>query len=517
MTGRIKAGMYMTYGTNKTYTPNGFSTLEIVLALALVVLTLSSVTVLVYGSQTSGVSAQTATEALGLAQELLEHTQARAKTDFYTIQPTDSDAPIGTVTYHKTLSVQSLADFFIKLITSTVSWSGEDGRAEKVELTSLITDPSGPDGGNTCNSGLAGDWQNPHISSYEISSDLLVPPDSLNTYPVSDIDVFLGKLYISINNATSNTLPTFFIFDISDSEAKPEFISSMDNDSAVKAGLNAIHVAGEYVYAASAKQSNFSTCASGVCGQLQVIDVSISPPHVVKTFKIPGVTGTSGQAVGNSIFYKNGIVYLGLTKTGGGPEFNVIDVGGGGAGGSPTAPVFLGGFSVGNAVNAVSVQGGYAYVATPNSEELKILDVANPSAIVRVGGFDAPGGSGNGKSLFVSGDKLFFGRTLGGNEFYVLDSTNQAGQLPPLGAKDLGNESLNDLLVRDYLGFLLTNSQLQIWRVDEPGSMSAWAPAITLPANGKGISLDCEKNSLFLASNPSTNKGSVSVVNAGNE
>ena len=98
---------------------------------------------------------------------------------------------------------------------------------------------------------------------------------------------------------------------------------NIDNDIKVNSGLMAVAVAsstsGSYAYVASA--SSFAR------GQLQIIDISNpASPAVVATYTIPtSVVSTAGS--GNAIFYKDGYVYLGLTKTSAdGSEFNIIDV-----------------------------------------------------------------------------------------------------------------------------------------------------------------------------------------------
>src|SRR6185295_20334181 len=98
-------------------------------------------------------------------------------------------------------------------------------------------------------------------------------------------------------------------------------------------GLNAVTVAPSgaktYAYVGNAHDPNFKTCTQGAsCSQMQVIDVSSSTaPSVVSSanFLLPTSTapfvwgnspsGGNDQAVGKSIFYNNGYIYLGLTTT----------------------------------------------------------------------------------------------------------------------------------------------------------------------------------------------------------
>ena len=117
-----------------------------------------------------------------------------------------------------------------------------------------------------------------------------------------------------------------------------------------------------------------------------------------------------------------------------------------------------------------------------------------------MGGYDAVGGSGNGKSLYAVGDSLYLGRTVGGTEFLILNNSNPATADPPglvaLGGKPDVDESVNGLVVRDYLSFLLTNSQLRVLKTNVPASISPYA-SVALPAGSQGRSLDCEGNFLY--------------------
>ncbi len=146
----------------------------------------------------------------------------------------------------------------------------------------------------------------------------------------------------------------------------------------------------------------------------------------------------------------------------------------------------------------------YAYIASPHSNELIILDViTNPASPTLVGSYDAPGGggnNGNGKSLYLVGNTLYFGRTLlSGNEFYILNNTNSETSLPVLGSKNILNggnsSSVNGIIIRDYLAFLITNGEFQTFRIDDPTNITQYASPLTLPPGSggglQGTASDC--------------------------
>ena len=504
----------------------GFATLEILIAFVVLILSISAVILLAFGNQSVAIDSETNTEALYKAEQMLEDARAISRDDFNSVNP----LPIPPLTfiqdniYKKTLQVIPIpGDPFTKQVTSNISWKVAGGRNQTISLSTLLTDPNNLESGNTCNSVLSGNWANPQLTSYEFGKDLLVPSDPSSGFSIGDIDVKDKKLYVVVNNSNGNNTLTFFKFDISNPNIPPQFLASFDNNTGVGAGLNSVHVSGNYAYVASANGSNFGTCVQSLsCSQLQVIDLNTMV--VVGKLKIPGVTGNGGQSVGTSIFYKDGIVYLGLAKTASGPEFNIIDVGGGGMGGSPTDPVYLRGFSIGNGINTIYVKDKYAYIASPNNEELKILDISTPiNPINQVGQFDAPAGDGNfgnGKSLYIVGSTLYLGRTLlSGNEFYILNKTDSETRLPILGWRDVkdlsgNNTSINGILIRDYLAFLLTNKDFQILKIDKttnPYTITQHATALSTPG-GSGTIMDCEENYIYFTSLPSSGKGYIVKV-----
>lgn len=506
----------------------GSSILEVLIATAILTLGISAASLLSFANQTLKTDITTNTEALTKASSLLEAARADAEKDFNLVNPL---APTLDDVYTKELDVDPI-DFFTKKITSLASWTGEGGRALRVSLSTLVVNPDGPGGGDTCDSVLAGDWTNPQKTEYEFGADIL--EDTSSGFPITSVQSYQHKLYVTVNNDNGNNDGTFFILDITDPGVMPVPLKELDNNPAVGAGLNDVAVDGtQYAYVANAYGANFTTCANpnGLnksCGQLQVVDMSVSPPSIVYTMKIPGVTGSGGQGVGTRVFYKNGIVYLGLAKATG-PEFHIIDVGGGGTpGAAPATPKHMGSYEINNGVNAIFVRDGYLYVASPHDEELKIFDMSDLAAPALVGGFDAPGGggnNGNGKSFSFVGGRLYFGRTLlDGNEFYILNSDDPETNLPVLGSKDIrnasnNNTSVNGIIIRDYLAFLITNEQFQIWRIDNPDAITVYANPLTLPPGSggglQGTAADCEGNYIFVGSQSSNDKGYISVITAG--
>lgn len=491
--------------------------------MAVLVLSFSAVAIMVFGNQSILVDSHTNAEAVTKAQAMLEEAQATARKDFHLVNATSSTDGI----YQKTISVETLPGYLTKKVSATVSWSAEYLRPQHVTLSALVTNFEHAVGGNTCDSVLSGDWKNPDIDTKDF--DVLVS-DSSSIHPISDVDAYQKKLYVTTRSASATSKPVFFVLDISN-PASPVLRGSLDTAPAVAVGLNAISVATSsaqhYAYAANAHDPNFANCSVGPsCAQLQIIDVSNpSSPALVQNYKLssstpPYVTGNSvvgsGQAVGKSIFYQSGYVYLGLSVTQSGPEFHVIDVH------NPLNPRWVGswpspGTSSGFAINGITVKGKYAYLATANgAKDMVVLDISNPASPVEVGSYDASGGN-HGKALALLGDSAYLGRTFGGNEFNILNVATPA--TPTLtGAGDAGSAPatvVNDVLVRDYLAFLSTTAgELQIWDVRNPALPIAWTTNKTLATNDPANSLDCEGNYIYAGSAAGAGSGWLSIITA---
>ncbi len=482
----------------------GFSTLEILIAMAILAICLTAVILVLFGSQSMMVDSQINSEALTKAQELLEKEQALARKDFKLVNPI---APVTDGIYQKKIDVYGSAnpsDFFTKKITATVSWTGEYNRQLSVQLSALVTDFENAVGGDTCSSVLTGDWTNPNPPVSIFVGNI----NSASLYPAISVDAYKQKLYVAISDAVDPDFPTLFVYDITNPSA-PFLLSSIDNDTGIgiTAGINAIHATDKYLFAAKATGPG--------SGQLQVFDITGLTPPV--NFEVLGVTGTGDQAIGNSIFYKDGYIYLGLTTTGSGPEFHIIDahdpttLGLSEVGSWPPA-----GGSLSNNINDIYVKGRYVYLAHPTDisspyvEEITVLDISNPTNPQRVGGYNAPDDDGYGKSIYSVGDTLYLGRivTAGNPEFYILDSSNLSG-ISEIASQEI-SEDVNGLLVRDYLAFLITNNQFQIWRIDNPSSISNYYSV----SFAGGTSLDCEGNYLYASSIDSSYNGYLSVISA---
>lgn len=453
----------------------GFSTIEILLAMAISVLTLTAVVLVSFGSQSVAADSQTAAEAQHKAQDLIEQEQALARQDFNQVNniPSTADG-----VYHKSVSVTPLDTLNeTKQVTATVSWTGDHNRTETSVLSTIVSNPSALTNDDTCSSVLNNDWANPTI---------LNPSHGIDINPDNTTGIAVNNGIVYLTGTHPGNKPNIFAVDVSD-PTFPKLLGSLDTGN----GLAAVAVSGHYAYAA----------ALTTTGQLQVIDVSDPTFNGSPTVVSRKVAGAGG--LGNSIYYYNGKVYLGLTANGSGPQLAIYDVS------TPTNPVAMGTYTIGHDVNSIRVKGNYAYIASPSSENLTIIDVnpSSPTYMQRVGGYTAPNapdsngaGSNYGESLDVIGSTVYLGRSYGTNEFYNLNAATPAS-VTVTQSKDIGGgngTTVYGVIVRSSFAFMTASQQFQVWNLANLGSIYGSLDLSGfngIPAGGLG----CEGNLFYVA------------------
>jgi type II secretory pathway pseudopilin PulG len=182
----------------------GFSTLEIMIAMTVLLLAFSATMMLLPTVQNGSVDTQIAVEALNIAEKMLENQQALARKDFKLVTASSSQETVGNLTYQKVISAQS-TDYFTKEITATVSWGGMYNRAQTITLKTVVSNFEEAVGGDTCDSILTGNWLVPPVVTTKTLGAQIMS-DATNLYPITDIDAYRKRLYVSVNN--TGTLPS---------------------------------------------------------------------------------------------------------------------------------------------------------------------------------------------------------------------------------------------------------------------------------------------------------------------
>jgi hypothetical protein len=269
-----------------------------------------------------------------------------------------------------------------------------------------------------------------------------------------------GFIYVALDSSIQSQAD-FFIIDARIPDT-PSIVSSISTGP----GLAAVTVAGHYAY--TANKSSLS--------QLQVIDISDrANPIIVASLKLPLPTATTTAPHASSIFFSQGLIYLGTEKWNG-AELNIIDVT------KPLFPTYLGGFDTGSLVNDIYVKNAYAYVADADSHQMRVLDVHDPMNIKEVSYF-SPAGSQvlEGKALaasLASTTTLYLGRTGGGfnntsdHELFSFDISSSS---PLITGQLIATSTHSHDIPGGVYGIGANGSLIYIGTHDSAAAIQAWS------------------------------------------
>lgn len=433
----------------------GSSLIEILIALAVLTLGISASVMVVFGNQSLEVDNDTNSEALYQAKVLLERARASSTDDFLSINNTN----IATSSiYVGRLSVTDLTPCRKEAI-SIVSWNVSPVRSQKIELTTNFSDITGSlaVGGDCFSSSPDSNWDNPTV----FASDTLTLGKPTATDVLNKL-VYLGSDHTPFLHIASTTYAVL-------GQTNDLFVTFVNGFSLVDQpnALDAVHYISSgktYVYAAM----NTST------KQLNVIDVTdIFNPVLVASSTLANTSGSFPE--GWIIAYFDNRLYV-INRETAGAEFHIFNVS------NPINPIELGsGTALNITVEDIAIQekkiGGvrkrFAYLATDqNSAELKVYDITDPSntgtiSEIVVARQDLPGNQ-DGASVYVIGNKLYFGRQSAGEaDLYIYNTNDPTLGLLTIGSADIGTGVL-DIIVAGKLGFLATpkaGQKTQIWNI----------------------------------------------------
>jgi prepilin-type N-terminal cleavage/methylation domain-containing protein len=434
----------------------GFSLIELLIAMAIALMTISAIIFAVGGNQSTVSDSEINAEAVLKAQDLIGQAVASSTKNFASIVANTSTDCAGSLCYTKSISVPlAYATQCAEAIVGTVSWMGTYGRSLSVSETSMVTDI--PTllalGGDCITTPPSGGWKPP----VPYASDALNPGKPTSIDAVSHI-AYMGfdhSPYLQIADARSAVLGQ-------NSGLFITFSNSFNSSGNVLDQINGLAIAKDPT---SGKTYLFAATASTTAA-LSVIDVSdIYNPVIVARKSLAGTT-----AQGWKLFYYNKRVYI-VSQLTSGPEFHVFDVT------TPTSPTELGsGYELNATVNDLTVSNGIAYLATATGKELVVLNVANPSSISEItGASKSPGGSAAAESLFLNGTKLYLGlASNSGPEVYLLDASSPltaSGGLPTIASKEIGNDVVGIRVAGPiaFLGVSHASEEFQIWSSDLSG------------------------------------------------
>ena len=472
----------------------GSSTLELLIAFAILTITLTALVSVFFGNQSVSVDTQTSGEALARASRELEKERALVRTDYLSASSTSSTETVGGLTYNLSTLVQDLTPC-VKIATSTVTWNLGSLRPLSVSLVTYLTDTKGALslGGDCFVSSPTSGWTNPTL----FASDTFSPGKPLA------LDVLERIAYVA-----EDKTPFLQIADTSSAilgQTSGLFLS-YSNGFVAAGQINALDAIRWINPSTGAVKKYLFAAMNSSAGQLAVYDVTIpTAPTLVATRTLSAcVTGSFPEgwyvtAYGNRLYL--------TTRETAGPELHVFDIS------TPSAPSEL---SVGSApckgfemndtveqfvvrdqvVNGVTKR--FFFAATDqNNKELRIFDMTNPLAISETSNVDLSGNQ-DGASVYLSGQKLYFGRlSATGSELFVYDTSNPLSTLPLLGSKDIGADVLG-IRVAGYLAFVATgktNQEFQVWNVGTLSNITS--VAIYNFGNVVGSGVDYEPDYIY--------------------
>jgi hypothetical protein len=463
---------------NKIIYRAGNSTLEILIAFAVLTLCMTAVIMVIFGNQSVSVDTETNNEGLSKAIKTLEDARANSRRDFLSVV-SFATTSTSTIAYNQKLEVLDISECK-KQATSTVTWFLSPTRQQKIELTTFFSSTSTvlSLGGDCVVDLPQGNWQN---FASQSGGD-----GSVNG---TDIDVQNSIVYVTANS-TSGVKPDLLVYSFNPISKVITDRGTLDLSS----GFNSIDVAGKYAYVANNESE----------GHLQVIDISnidnIPPPVASST--LPGMS----SGIGRSIYYFNNRVYIGtqyLPCPSCTPEKNnelhIYDVS------SSTNPQWRDSINVDRNVNAIVVRNGLAYVATGSGSTgvhnpLKIYDVnqLSPKYKMQIASTSATGDEA-GLSIALLGNRLYLGleRTTSGRpNFFIYDvssSTNPTNCLTC--SRSFPGEDITGISVVGNFAFLSSDNNLEVLNISNPASIVV---VKSIPLAKSAPAIDFENNFVFI-------------------
>lgn len=432
----------------------GFITIELLIAVGIVALSMSAILLVSFGGQTAGLDVGLTRYGFHSTVSNIEEDIASALTGWTSFADASEDD--GFYAYQRTVTPYSPCT---TLLNGSMDWSSEKERAQNIGVETLIANPEIAQAlGGDCDPFPPGEgWESP--DSYDIDDPIFSGSQGTDIDAIERPDA----PYAIVTTEKQPGKATLWMIDVTDLDLDP--LPTYTYTTA--ADLFAIDATDDYAFVAGASTTGQF--------QFQVVDIA-DPAEVGLLLAAQRPLPEADTGVGRSIAYRSGRVYLGTqylpcpacpsTQNN---EFHIFDVT------TPASPTWLGSYDVNRNVNAIATDGTYAYLAVGASSggpEVRVYDVSDPANVTPIGSFNASGDE-SGTALFLAGSRLYLGREntpSGRSDFYVIDISNPA--LPvELGSVRLNISNPNDSKV---VGIVVKGNLAYISTTD------------TTPANGGG-------------------------------
>ena len=450
---------------NKKIKISGFILSEILLAGAILSISLASTVVIVGSCQSMLEDSEYGFEALLLARQQIVGAHDVPFNDLNNMKKNDEKIDNTfwlnfSVTYQNSYTADILVEVY---------WYEGQYKKHRI-INDEVVDWKNADSGLDC------DWLKNNNQNISASNFLPINVDTGNL--ITDISVDKNFAYISAD-ATTTSLPDLYIVNIKDVN-NPQIVGRLNTGP----GISSIVKVGNYVFVAN--DGSF---------QIQVIDFTDpSHPFLVAQAKFSDVTISGGAGYGQSIAYFDKKIYVGLVKANG-PEFHVVDVS------NPVTPIALSSFEIGSTVNSISVEQGKVLLGTPGTESLILLDVSNDQNIKIINETSLSGWQTQGVSaVYMQGNEIYAGRSLGGfyspNPELIYFDRDNLGKLIS-GYKT--NMSVDDLFVYDDHAYLAGSDPTKAFQIFQNNFSSQIIDLVsTIVLSSRAVALSCNQNAIYV-------------------
>ncbi len=440
----------------------GFSTIELLIAFAILLLVLPPLLLLAFGGQTTTLDA-----SLQNSGVMRVATQIRDAVASTTADWNATPQPWAT-TFYTSTNATRMENPCLMEITATTTWMTEHTRGQYASASTYV--PSIAEAialAGACDSfPSSSDWDTPERpSGWTVSPSAFVGAGT--GIALTEIDDVPYAVITGMQNGSNK--PDLFLVNISDPSSLQ--VVSPFPDIAPN-GYTGIAIGDDgYAY----------VLVNDTVTHLHVIrltDTAVDGSDVVATISLPDTT----NAVARSVFYRDHKIFVGTQylpcpgscTSNQNNEFHIFDVS------NPAMPTSVGRMNINHNINDIVVSGSYAYLATSDdSGELMVINVSNPGSMVHpdTSGmrFNA-GGSFDGTSVYARGTDVYLGRersTGSGNyELYRLNaSTPTAISVRKQRTIGLANNTeIEDIHVAGDLAFVLTSDHpsesFQVWDIE---------------------------------------------------
>jgi Tfp pilus assembly protein PilV len=517
----------------------GFGTLEIIIALALMIVVIVGAVNANISAQYWSMTSETSNEGLYKAKTIIEQLRATASKDFQSassspltvsmnpLDGADTACIAGGMCYSIKRTVFDISSCS-KFTEAYVEW--RLGMRYPTTTESLYTNLTNNNeiialGGDCLLNEPEGDWTSGSLDT--VGSLSLTP---LGAY-ISGIDVLQKRIYL-----VSSTSPQLRVFAVPNTApGNPSLLGSTGGTGRRLNSVDAIRdMSTGRTYAFVTQNASTS--------QLAVFDVTDSSlPSFVSERTLSGVDKTGDHPEGWRLFSYGGRFFEGgaykyeqrlyvTTRETTGPELHIFNIN------APTQPteIVSAATSLNRTVNDMVVREQmyngtlhrYLFLAedpgaSPYTKHLRVYDVTDDSP-VEVAWADLSG-TADGLSLFLTGNRLYLGRESGsGPELYVFDVQVLlgGGLITPLATSEVGADvtTIRGTGSFLYLGTRKSGEEFQVWHADA----STWSDSV--PNAGRisfqdiprlaPLGLDVNINWVYAVSQSASLSELLTVINA---